>query len=76
MIMGELSSDESLDFQEQLLIEDGCSLVDEADQAGCEEGVKTWWRRMAQVVYTNEATHQICHGLDPHCHLHGFDFEP
>ena len=71
--MGELGSDESLDFQEQILIEDGCSLAAEEDQAGCAEGVMTWWRRMAEVVYTNEASHRICHALDPHCHLHGFE---
>ena len=68
--MEELNSDESLEVQEQVLINDGCSQAPEEDQMGCQNGVLTWWRRMAEVVYTNETTWLLCHKLDPHCHTH------
>ena len=65
--MTELNKDESLAYQEELLINDGCSQAPEEDQAGCAAGVMTWWRRMASVVYTHEASHALCHALEPKC---------
>ena len=70
--MTELSSDESLEFQEQLLINDGCSQVPEEDQPGCAAGVMTWWRRMATVVYTPYMSKAICHALEPTCEGFGY----
>ena len=70
MLMEQLSLDANLEYQEQRLIEDGCSQAAEEDQAGCAQGVLTWWRRMASVVYTHEASHAICHGLEPSCNEH------
>ena len=63
--MKELNSDDSLATQEKILIDDGCSKAE--DPKGCAEGVKTWWGRMAKVVYTDKATAALCKTLEPEC---------
>ena len=62
-----LNSDESLEMQEQVLIDEGCPNWPDPD--GCALGVLAWWRRMASVIYTENAAAIACHALEPSCEL-------
>ena len=69
-LFAELNKEENLEYQQQLLIEEGCPGW--PDPEGCAVGVTTWWNRMANVVYTDKAVAIVCNALEPSCELPSF----
>ena len=58
-----LNSSTSLTYQEDIIIEQGCS--NWPDPNGCAVAVEAWWRRMANVVYSGNFT-----AFAPNCYCH------
>ena len=69
-LIAALNTDELLARQEELLIAEGCPNWPDPD--GCATGVMTWWRKMAAVVYDDNAAAIVCNALEPACELPSF----
>ena len=66
-VLAELNSELNLDYQQQIIINEGCPFW--PDPEGCATGVMTWWKRLASVVYTDKAAAMVCNALEPACEL-------
>ena len=64
-IIAALASNESLNLQQEYLINNIC--LQEDDAFGCAAEVLLWWRRMSEAIYVDGADGFVCHQLDPNC---------
>ena len=61
------TSPRQIPFEQEFLIENACPHM--PDPAKCSVGVQTWWGRLANIIFSDEAGLQYCDAMNAKCTL-------
>ena len=61
------TSPKQINSEQQVLIVDTCPHMPDPNK--CSEGVESWWEKLAEIIFSDEAGFHYCNAMNANCTL-------